>query len=304
MKVNFLASERHYVDHLLPVYAALPDDVRGEFVFGRVPAPGGITVVSASGDNFRLGDRPSVFFEHGAGFTYGNAHSSYAGGDGKNNVVLFCNTNQQVHDANMRAYPDTPQVIVGCPKLDGWVSRGAKPTGRYPTVAFSFHWDCHVTPETRSAFPYYRQELAAISRRAREWRMLGHGHPRAWKDLAPFWKQCGIEAHRDFADVVSLADVYVCDSSSTIYEFAALDRPVVVLNQPSYRRNVRFGLRFWDDIPGIQVDHPKDLHKAIDEAALGDTWSDVRKSVTGKVYPHLGESAVTAAAAIADLAHN
>ena len=304
MRVNFLASERHYVDHLLPVYAALPDDVRGEFVYGRVPAPGGITVVSASGDNFRLKGRPSVFFEHGAGFTYGNAHSSYAGGEGKSNVVLFCNTNERVHAANLAAYPDTPQVIVGCPKLDGWVSRGPKPIDGYPTVAFSFHWDCHVAPETRSAFPYYRQELMGLSRRSRDWRMLGHGHPRAWKDLGPFWRQCRIDAHRDFADVVSLADVYVCDTSSTIYEFAALGRPVVVLNQPSYRRNVRFGLRFWDDIPGVQVNHPRELFNAVNDAVLNDQFAQVRETVTGKVYPHLGESARVAAAAIADLARN
>ena len=301
--MNFLASERHYVDHLLPVYMALPRDVRGEFVYGRVPAPGGLTVVSASGDN-KLVKGPTVFFEHGAGFTFGNKHTSYAGGEGKNNVVLFCNTNQQVHAANMRTYPDTPQVIVGCPKLDPWLQRGPRQWDDYPTVAFSFHWDCHVAPETRSGFPYYRKSLVELSRKARDWRMLGHGHPRLWDEIAPFWRGCRIDAVRDFCDVVSLADVYVCDASSTIYEFAALGRPVVVLNQPTYRRHVKFGLRFWDDIPGIQVDHPRDLYEAINQAVQGDTFGPVREQVTAKVYPHLGESSDIAAAAIADLARN
>jgi hypothetical protein len=50
----------------------------------------------------------------------------------------------------------------------------------------------------------------------------------------------------DFADVCRRADVYVCDNSSTLYEFASTGRPVVVLNSPQYRGTVNHGLRFWD----------------------------------------------------------
>jgi CDP-glycerol glycerophosphotransferase (TagB/SpsB family) len=101
-----------------------------------------------------------------------------------------------------------------------------------------------------------------------------------------------------FDDVLAEANVYVCDNSSTIYEFAALNRPVVVLNASYYRRDVHHGLRFWEDVPGIQVNKASDLQDAIQEAVENDTFEAERKRITEKVYPYLGQSAERAAQAI------
>jgi glycosyltransferase involved in cell wall biosynthesis len=67
----------------------------------------------------------------------------------------------------------------------------------------------------------------------------------------------------DVDRVLSEADLLVVDNSSCAFEMAAIGKPVVLLNLPSYRRDVEHGLRFWSHPPGIQVDHPSELADAI-----------------------------------------
>jgi hypothetical protein len=241
--------------------------------------------------------------EHGAGFSYGNGHTSYAGSPDREGVVLFASPNEQVDSLNRAAHPHKKHVIVGSPKLDAWVARGPKERGARPVAAFSFHWDCQVVPETRSAFPVYSAQLERMLRfpGKLQWDVVGHGHPRLWPTISRFWRRNKVKGEKEFYDVVTLSDVYVIDTSSTLYEFAALDRPVVVLNAPFYRKNVNHGLRFWDHVPGIQVDHPKDLKDAIDEAVFRDTFAAERKSATEFVYPHLGRASDMAAQAILEV---
>lgn len=301
-KVNFLCSSSHYVEHMLPVYLALPSKFRGDFYVGTsLPDPSALTVVSSWGD-YKLTSGPVIFFEHGAGFSYQTKvkHPSYAGGPGRERVVLFCNVNEYAHKPNSEAYPDIPSVIVGSPKLDAMVRRPA-PVNNKPRVAFSFHWDCQVAPETRSAFEHYRHFFNTSTMRNTRWEALGHGHPLAWPGLRKHWGKSGVTPVESFNDVATLADVYVCDTSSTIYEFAALGRPVIVLNAPWYRRDVNHGIRFWENIPGIQVDHHTALSAAIEQACNEDSWAAERERITEIVYPHLGKSAKKAADAIVQL---
>jgi hypothetical protein len=290
------------------VYAELPREIRGEFHIGSLPAnPKNLTVVSSYGDYSKT-QGPAVFFEHGVGFTFNKNHQSYAGGPGRERVVLFCSPNQFAASPISESYPDVPQVIVGCPKLDIW-SRREWAMPKHPTVAFSFHWECNLLPETRSAWPHYQSYFNSLSRyglnkkNSGQWKMLGHGHPKYFEYLRKQWSRLGIPAVREFNDVVSQADVYVCDASSTIYEFAALNRPVVVLNAPWYRRDVRQGqgLRFWDHIPGIQVNEPSELGYAISEACFNDTFEEDRKRVRALVYPHIGSASQKAAEALIQL---
>jgi hypothetical protein len=286
----------------------LPKKFRGEFHVGSMPVnPDNLTVVASHGD-YKKTAGPVVMFEHGAGFTYNTDHQSYAGGIDRDRVVLFCSPNMYAGAAYDESYPDVPQVIVGCPKLDAW-SRREWSMPSTPTVAFSFHWDCPVQPETRSAWPHYQSFFASRNNYNRRnvrlggWDVIGHGHPRIFEALRKQWNKFGIEPVREFNDVVLLADVYVCDSSSTQYEWAALGRPTVVLNAPWYRKDVvqGRGLRFWDNIPGIQVESPQDLKTAIDEACFNDTFASERERITKLVYPHIGESSEMAAAAIVQL---
>lgn len=298
--VDFFCSERHYVDHLLPVYAELPRRLRGEFHVGSAPAnPDRLTVVSSYGD-YKKTTGPVIFFEHGCGMTYDTPHPSYAGSGERGRVVLFCSPNERVRIANTGSFPDTPNVVVGTPKLDGPFRRSyVAPVT--PIVAFSFHWACQVTQETMWAWPHYQRWFTDQFGNAHRYRPLGHGHPRAYGTLAKTWTRLGWDKTPHFSDVLAQASVYVCDNSSTIYEFAAMNRPVVVLNAPHFRKDVHHGLRFWEDIPGIQVEGPGGLHDALMAACFNDTFEAERLRIRDIVYPHLGEASQKAAEAISQL---
>lgn len=322
--VDFLAWAPHFLDHLLPVFRALPEERRGTFYVGpdlmqyakaqgldakRYTATGGdnLTVVSAYGDlgrALRMGEnRRMILMEHGAGHTYKMPHSSYAGaGALRDRVSLFLSTNEQVYRANKVNWPDTPNVICGCPKLDKWNKVLERPHTRTspPTVAISFHWDCQVISETRTSFPFYRGALQALNRK---YKLIGHAHPRIWGRVARTYKEFGIEAVRSFDKVMERADLYIIDNSSTLYEFAYLDRPVVVLNCPWYRRNVHHGLRFWkhSDV-GVNCERVDDLLPSV-ALALTDPpeQQEKRRRAVEYVYPIRGNAAEVAAEAICQL---
>jgi len=337
MQVDFLAGECHFLDHLYPIWEALPEAVRGSIVLTRsgpasapVPTLGeyarehgmerachgldnrvevqqflrshngpvvtaaiiDLAVASASG-------RPQVFCEHGAGQTYSNHHKSYAGGYGhRERVQLFLCPGEGAAQQNREVYPGIPTLAIGCPKLDVWHRQPPKVREDPPVVALSFHWDCRIAPEARSAFPHYRTALRGLSR---EFRLLGHGHPRIQQRLRPVYCACGIEFVADFREVVRRADCYVCDTSSTLYQFASLDRPVVVLNAPWYRREVEHGLRFWEAANvGVQCDEPEALPAAI-RRALRDRpqQREARQAAVRQAYAYCdGQAAARAAEAI------
>ncbi len=131
-----------------------------------------------------------------------------------------------------------------------------------PAIAISFHWDCALIPETRSAWRYYDPHLPRLVRDPR-FRVVGHGHPRLWPTIRRRWAELGVDQWPDVDRVLSEADVVVADNTSLLYEACALGIPTVCLNIPSYRRDVEHGGRFWDAPPGIQVDHPSELADAI-----------------------------------------
>lgn len=331
MKIDGFASQPHLVEHLAPIWRALPDGLRGTFQaagtagyragalgiqLGQLRRERGseapLTLVASYMDEQYVRPRPVVLVEHGAGQSYGHDrgaahHPSYPGGTGRGQVVLFICPSQQVADRWHDMYPDTPTAVVGCPFLDPWHDhRKRTPHETLPLVVFTFHWECPVVPETKSAFPHYQQELVRLSKltdEERGWQMGGHAHPRA-PEIMGFWRKWGVRTFERFAEVLTYADCLVFDNTSAGFEFASTDRPVVVLNAPWYRRDVEHGGRFWEwaDV-GIQVDEPYDelggLQGAI-EAALADYFSrrQNRKRVVEQVYAyrdgHATERAVKA----------
>jgi hypothetical protein len=311
-RIDFFGTEPHFLSHLAPIWRALPPEHQGAFTCPTglhrharlcgIPNPvavmgDGELLLTAAYGNFRrwARQRPTVLCEHGAGQSYGNTQPSYAGGAGdRDRAVAFLVANEQAADRNRVSHPHIPTFVVGCPKLDHWTGRAARPPADLPIVALGFHWDCRIVPETRTAFPYYEPILTDLAAR---YRLLGHGHPRIFRDLQSVYERAGIEPVRDFDEIQARADVYCCDNSSTLYEFAATTGPVVVLNAPWYRSCVRHGLRFWDEIPGPQVDQPADTYRAIDEALTG-AWDTERAQVTARVFPHLGTASRTAADAV------
>lgn len=318
MRVDFAASERHFVDHLMPVYMALEPQERGSFWTHRLTRPymatkygvesnghmrGTAIATAAVGDlnRIRRFGKPIAFFEHGAGFYFGGRHPSYAGGRRREGVALFPCQNEYTYRLNREHWPDIPAVIIGCPKLDRWHNQPAKPRSDPPVVCISFHWNCVAFPETRSALDHYRAHLPSLL--GNGWEVIGHGHPRAVHELEPLYNQLGIEFVPDFDDVLARADVYVNDSSSTLYEFASLDRPVVVLNAPWYRRGINHGLRWWEhsDV-GVVCNEPEDLLDAV-VTALEDhpEQRELRHAATAAAYPVRGDAAGRAVQALRDI---
>lgn len=330
MVIDALATERHYMDHLAPIWRALGTDAgffwttrnllsyallkHGIFASSLESdkVPGGGPVLVASWDRAEqravgeptvlLADgprgRPVVLLEHGAGQDYGDGHQSYAGGAGRQSVQLFLCPNESVAERNRKAYPEARAVVVGSPRLDRWVKYPRRPRETDPVVAISFHWDCVVAPETNTAWPHYRNGLAELASR---YRLIGHGHPRIIDELAPFYGRLGIEVVRDFDVVLQHADVYVVDNSSSGIEAMAAGLALVWMNAPWYRRDIEHGGRFWKWTNGIPtVDGPEQLPGAIASALTDDPiqarW---RQEIVQSVYEiRDGTSSQRAAAAI------
>lgn len=240
--------------------------------------------------------------EHGAGQSYAGSggpaavHASYAGGRDASDVSLFLVPNEHAAHRWRSAYPNARVEIVGSPILETLPRRERGPG---PVVAVSFHVSFAIAPETTSTFRFYANAVRDLARR---YRVIGHAHPLYLTDLADWYRRNGIELVSDFRDVCRRADVYVCDNSSTIFEFASTDRPVVLLNGPQYRRDVEHGLRFWNAASvGVQVDDPLALEYAIDVALEdGRELRDARERALSTVYAVRDGAAKAAAATLED----
>lgn len=250
--IDAVASSPHYAEHLQPIWDALP--TKGTFT--KRSQGKGLVLVASLDDLRKCNPRPAVLVEHGAGQTYvdNRTPAGYAGGPGRGRVRLFVCPNERVAGLNARAYPQS-KVVVGSPRVERLRTIARQP--EKPVV--SFHWDCRVSPEARTAWPHY-WNFPPVD-------VLGHGHPRAWGQYSRWWTSIGVEPVASFDDVIRRASVYAVDNSSTLYEAAACGIPVVALNAPWYRRDVNHGLRFWERVP-LQVDGPEELAGAFADAGL------------------------------------
>lgn len=258
MVIDFYAKEEHFKDHLEPVAAELEEaGVEVNWVGAQEHGTKGVlfAAVASSGDLNRASAEGKLvfYFEHGAGQSYmGVRHSSYAGGVGRDSVCCFISPGPHVDKMNKYSYPNIPSIAAGVPKLDRLhrevVLEPEDPKVR-PIVCFSFHWDCYVCAETRSGFEHFKSALLACHEKAKdpsfEFEVVAHCHPRARKMCVPFYEKHGIRYVENFSEVLEEADIYVCDNSSTIFEFASIGKPVVLLNPPLYRKRIHHGLRFW-----------------------------------------------------------
>jgi len=293
-EIDFCCWHAHHLDHMMPVWDKLAKEYKGFFYIGTFKGDSILSLAQRAVETERLivcqneeeliglinqaGNlmllptdlalivprlkRPLALIQHGAGQAYLEQNVIPL----RQNIILDLVPSEYTAKAYQRMYPDTTVEIVGCPKLDKWHRREPKKRTGKPVVAISFHHDRILNPETLSAWPHFKPALERISIDPR-WTLIGHGHPYMIEKLIPYYEQYGVEVVRSFAEVMERADVYVCDNSSTLYEFASTDRPVVVLNAPWYRRHVEHGLRFWEHADvGINCDDPKDLPDAIARA--------------------------------------
>lgn len=317
MPVDFVANERHFLDHLAPVYHALPD--AGTFYLNRnllrparrrydidgapvtaMPDSDTPTVVAAWGDlkRARRRSRPVIYSEHGAGQTYVGVESgSYLDHPDRDGVIGMLVPGPEQAERAAAAH-NQPVFAVGVPKLDWWHTQPApEPNQSDPIVAVSFHWDAPHCPETRSSWKHYRPILPRLSSSFST--VIGHAHPQIMTHMANVYRKVGgfrIAGH--FDDVLDAADVYVCDNSSTLVEFASTGRPVVFLNSPTYRRDVEHGGRFWQWPKGqVSCDTPRELVQRILEAAEDPPGvQSARRRMVESVYGDLCDGRATARA--------
>lgn len=321
-KIDIFATGAHYLHHMLPIWNALPEELRGNLFVNssqlqtetsehntEVYRPGNRPLLIAGFWGTIPAGRDLILMNHGAGQAYyaadGHLRSGGPGGPGREKVKLFMDPNEYASDLNKRAYPDAEHVIIGCPKLDNWHLRTRagqiKKRDGKPVIAISFHFDSRTCPESMSAWPHYQGVQELLANQTEWWEVLGHGHPRMQRTLQPAYDQAGIETVKDFDDIMERADLYICDHMSTLYEFASTGRPVVVLNAPWYRRDVEHGLRYWEHADvGVNCNEPDQLVAAIFEALEDKPEQQAkRQKAVEAVYAYRdGKCADRAAAAI------
>lgn len=306
MSVDFLATEIQYLHHLLPVAREMKESrvlIPRELISGNVPraeaflGKGGLVsklrertgpVVVCSYKDFLLtdqSDRSVIFMEHGSGQSYSSDHTSYVGGKGRKRAAAILSPGEISQVKNSQAYLGKICLAPGSPRLDDLLRIAERESG--DCVAISFHWDCTVCPETRSGFQYYKSILPFL---AKKYRLLVHSHPRISTEVRAFCIQNGLEYEESFEEVIRRSQIYICDNSSTIFEWAALGRPVLLLNCPYYRKFVRHGLRFWDfDGPAMSVERPEAIEGAVDHILQNKTSVVLSQSgFVEKVYNNLG----------------
>jgi len=323
-QIDFLATQPQYIDHIAPVWDALAEDNIGSFyvpqhLFGYTQGKlknhlylysyenNSLTtfndcpiLVASYGDMkyaHRVNpDRRIFMMEHGTGHSFGT--SAYPNGPGDRDYVsLFLPPNQYTAD-KIRTARSTPCEVIGTPKLD-WIAREDFPRHDPPVVCISFHHGGknRRPPEAGSAFEHYKDWVVVLKQ---HYNLIAHGHPLSRVRDIPFYDSIGVPFVEDFEQVLRAADVYVNDLSSTLYEFIATGKPVIVMNAPWFRRDVHHGLRFWDysDV-GFVVDQPGELRTAIDLTLANPAlFSRDRERVMNDLFPYFRHSAQHAASII------
>lgn len=308
--VDFHASLPHFLDHLAPLWLEakrrgiagafiLPTDlipraVRRGLAGADLKGPGsagaGCMLCASSGDLAAVLNtgRRLALLEHGCGLSFSTTQAGYCGGGGARDAAsLILSTNEYCAARDRAAHPAARVVTCGCPKLDALAGRRWTRHDP-PIIGYATHWDCMSASETRSAFPYYHAALRAL---AGQYRVIAHTHPRSGVAVWQTFSALGLDTVRDWSDFIEAVDLLVCDCGSAPYEFAYTGRPVVVLNCPLYRRNIHHGLRFWENVPGLQVDDPRQLTATV-ERALADPpeVQQMRRDAIKAVYPNPGKA--------------
>jgi len=187
-----------------------------------------------------------IYVEHGAGQMYlDRLHDpSYSGSGGNRHhgVIGYICPSQRVADRWIK-----PAVAVGCPKMDHLIGSPAPPTDE-PTVCFAWHWDCKMSPEASSVWPHYEKDFDEIVLRfrAQGFRVVAHEHPKWRGEMAKRMIGHGVDVLDWDDEVFEQANILIVDNSSIAPEAMLLNRPVVFMNAPWFRRDVHHGNRFWE----------------------------------------------------------
>jgi hypothetical protein len=172
----------------------------------------------------------------------------------------------------------------GYPQLDPLHRRDAPPALGFdptrPTVLYAPTWNLGLT----SATVLGDQVIELIRAGAPDANVIIKPHPvirewhsgwmRSWRRLASATPNVLLveDTHADVTPFMLAADLMVSDASSVIFEFLALDRPIVLVLNPRHRADPAFDpddiIWRWRDV-GVEVRRAADLPGAI-AAELAD----------------------------------
>lgn len=314
-RVDFYATRAHWWEHLEPVADEL--EARGVVCLTHLSEflpddPGRLTVVSASTDMKRARDgrRRVVLMQHGAGQFYSDRNASYPGGRGHERCALVLLPNE-VAGARHRKFfqPDKPPMaVVGSPHVDEIATIARREVaGSSPVVAVTWHWPMRAMgPEGGTAWTDFGPEVLdqlATMRDLGIIRLLGHGHPKGLDMVRDAYAEREIPFVEAFTDIVAMADVLIADNTSALYEFAALDRPVVVIDSPRWRTGLKLPPRFWSHADvGPRTQDPQRVPAMLLEAILDHpVRQQNRRAICADLFPFRGEAASRAADAIMEV---
>lgn len=286
--LNFYASQIHYAAKLLPIWNAVPTESRGTFkVHPRLdgliaeapvgePDQDGVLVVAAHIDSQRS-TNPFIYVEHGAGQSYES--NMWYSNSSRSKMLAALVPGPYCAEKTRQSNPDVPVFEIGAPHL-AHINNGMA-----TKLAFAFHWRCAICLESDTAFDEYGPAVAEIAVHSKH--IIGTAHPKMIGEATGFYRSYGIEVVTNYDRVLSEAALLAADNTSLIYEAACLDIPVVIMNKSSWRRYRNWGLRFWDLIPGPQVDTPAELRTVIADHLIdgaNEQWTEIRAMVTERVY--------------------
>lgn len=287
MKLGVAATSPAYRDHVTPIWSGLEPEERSWFLvdeerFGVHAPPAPTTWLTASTRDLRRVLREFhagrlVYMDHGVGLQLLGA----AGISQLRRASLILAPNEFTA-AHHRASTAIPVEIIGTPKMDRLAQLPRSSSG--PTIAVSFHWTSmsRLDPPPTVIFEQAIAELAARE----DLTVIGHGHPRAWEQLRPWYLERGIEPVARFEDVVRRADVYACDHSSTIYEWAALGRAAILLDVPATVKRSS-GLRYTDHADVGYHATPATLHWVVEHVFANGPPPEAG-NVSIELFPYLG----------------
>ena len=235
----------------------------------------------------------TIFLEHGAGQTYITDNISWNRGECQYiKLALVPNG----HCAKAFEKSNIEAQIIGCPKIrdDYEFSENEK-----PLVVFSWHWECKVLPETLGSFDYWKDEILNLKDK---FNIAIHAHPVMSRRVALWCKRNDLRFIKQFDDVVKEADLYCMDNSSTLFEFARIGKPVLVLNPPWFRRDVEHGLRFWElSNIGVNCNDVSELEVCLEKALKNQNYNS---NLSNVVYPYIGKEATEKAVEAINIYYN
>jgi hypothetical protein len=184
-----------------------------------------------------------VLLDHGYGFALPVEHESWAGGPGHERCVLLLCPNEGVAERWRKAYPSTPAVAIGCPKLDAEHTNPTHPVrDEVRTITLAWHWPCRVDPNVRTALPHYERRLSEV---IETWTDAGYSirltaHPRAWHALDPIYRRLvrqGVISEQALwmsDQRTPYSDIVIADHTSVLPEAGSLGKRVLLLSAPWY----------------------------------------------------------------------